>query len=201
MLHLFVPTPYGKLALTGLNVGGRSDSFGDSLRNKFSDRHDDCSVSGKLTIEGRDYFASVILTRKSGQFATLQKWQMVNFVDDSSHLPRVWNMTLRSWLDGDVSEAVDITPDIEASLDYVHLSARAFAVVYQELRKIMLTPNWQQWVELEEQTGARFEAYQHDACLFARVRSARPVSSSVLALARRARRLKFWRPEAPLVVG
>jgi len=160
MLHLFVPTPYGQLALTGLNVGGRSDSFGDSLRNKFSDRHDDCSVSGKLTIEGRDYFASVILTRKSGQFATLQKWQMVNFVDDSSHLPRVWNMTLRSWLDGEVSEAVDITPDIEASLDYVHLSARAFAVVYQELRKIMLTPNWQQWVALEEQTGARFEAYQ-----------------------------------------
>jgi hypothetical protein len=34
LLHLFVPTPYGQLTLTRLNVDGRSDSFSDTGTNE-----------------------------------------------------------------------------------------------------------------------------------------------------------------------
>lgn len=159
-LNLLVPTPYGELALTSVNLVADEKKRREALSERVFSEHDLCSFSGKLTIDGHDFAAGMTFMRQARDFPPFERWSLVRFDNDTSPLPGIWNMGLRSWRLENVRKPLDIAPEIEAALNYNYLFPRAFTVAYHELRAILLTPNWQRWVELNEQVDARLEEYR-----------------------------------------
>ena len=156
-LNLLVPTPYGDLALTSANFGPNSLFSNRSIE---SEQVDDCTIRGKLTIEGHDYAAALTFLRNARQFTRSERWNLLRFDNDTSPLPEISNIGLRPWRPEDAREPLDITPEIEDALNYQFLFQRAFTVAYHELRTILLTPDWQRWVELDAQIYAKMKEYQ-----------------------------------------
>lgn len=158
-LNLLVPTPYGELALTSVSLVADEKKRREALGERVFSEHDRCSFSGKLTVDGRDYTASMTFIRQAEEFVASGRWELLRFDDDTSPLPEISNIGLRTWRPEHVRKPLEITPEIERALAFDVLSKLAFTVAYHELRAILVTPNWQRWIELNEQVSDGIDEY------------------------------------------
>jgi hypothetical protein len=134
-MNIQIATPYGEIGLTSLTFAEREGDY------------DRAYVGGKLRIESRDYSVGVVLVRLQGE----RLWSVLQYSDDSP-APVPWNLEIHPWEDEDREKALfEITAEHDTRMYQHHLIRMAFKGVCVGLRSVLTIPNWQAWVDANEE--------------------------------------------------
>jgi hypothetical protein len=99
----------------------------------------------------------VTLIRKQGD----RFWSVLQFADESPS-PVPWNLEIHSWEDKEhKNPLVEITAESDTRMYQHHLIRLAFKAVCVGLRSVLTMPNWQAWVDANDEARKYADSSLH----------------------------------------